>query len=89
MRTIAADRNTTGIGELIDAARQEPVTVVEAGQIAAIVLSPTEFARLSEPDRIRRQAKTRLRETMAKMHEDAKERGLTEAELERLLADGG
>jgi hypothetical protein len=45
------------------------------------------FDRLEEQDRIRREAKERLRQTIAKMQKEAADRGLTEAELERLLAD--
>jgi hypothetical protein len=46
-----------------------------------------EFERLKEQDRIRRQAKARLRQVISTIHREAAERGLTEAELERLLAD--
>jgi hypothetical protein len=49
--------------------------------------SPAEFDRLDEQDRIRREAKVRLGQTIATIHREAGERGLTEAELERLLAD--
>jgi PHD/YefM family antitoxin component YafN of YafNO toxin-antitoxin module len=57
------------------------------GAPAAVVLSPAEFDRLEEQDRIRREAKDRLRQTIARMQKEAADRGLTEAELERLLAD--
>jgi PHD/YefM family antitoxin component YafN of YafNO toxin-antitoxin module len=67
--------------------RKEPVTVLENGVPAAVVLSPVEFERLDEQDRIRREAKARLRQTIASIHRDASERGLTETELARLLAD--
>lgn len=43
--------------------------------------------RLTEGDRIRREAKARLRQTISTIQREAAERGLTEAELERLLAD--
>jgi hypothetical protein len=46
-----------------------------------------EFDRLDEQDRIRREAKTRLRETICAMQKEAARRGLTDTELERLLAD--
>lgn len=89
MRTLSADTQDTKVRELIEAARTEPVTVLENGEPAAIVLSPTEFERLDEQDRIRREAKARLRLTIAAIHEEAKERGLTEAEAERLMSDDG
>jgi prevent-host-death family protein len=85
MRTLSA--NTKQLRELIEAVRKEPITVLENGERAAVVLSPAEFDRRDEQDRIRREAKARLRETIASIHKDAAERGLTETELERLLAD--
>jgi len=86
MRTLSADAESIKLRELIDAARKEPVTLLENGEAAAIVLSPEEFDRLDEQDRIRREAKARLRQTIASIHREANERGLTETELERLLA---
>jgi len=86
MQTLSADAKQLELREVIEAARKEPVTVLENGAPAAVVLSPAEFDRLDEQDRIRREAKARLRETIAALHRDAAERGLTEAELERLLA---
>jgi prevent-host-death family protein len=87
MRTLSADTKHIEVRELIEAARKEPVTVLENGEPAAVVLSPIEFERLDEQDRIRREAKARLRQTIASIHHEASERGLTEAELDRLLAD--
>ncbi len=87
MQTLSADNNDIKLRDLIEAARKEPVTVLENGAPAAVVLSPAEFDRLDEQDRIRREAKDRLRQTMARMQKEAAARGLTEAELERLLAD--
>ena len=89
MRTLPADMTDTKVRELINAARAEPVTLLENGEPAAIVLSPTEFDRLDEQDRIRREAKARLRKTIASIHQEAKERGLTDAEAEQLLSDEG
>jgi prevent-host-death family protein len=85
MRTLSTD--TIKLRELIEAARTEPVTVLENGEPAVVVLSPAEFDRLEEQDRIRREAKARLRQTIASIHREAAEGGLTEPELERLLAD--
>ena len=87
MRTLSTDQADTKIRQLIEAASREPVTVLENGEPAAVVLSPAEFHRLDEQDRIRREAKARLRQTLANVHRDAAARGLTEAEIERLLAD--
>jgi prevent-host-death family protein len=87
MRTLSTDTEQIKLRELIEAARTEPVTVLDNGEPAVVVLSPAEFDRLEEQDRIRREAKARLRQTIASIHREAAERGLTETELERLLAD--
>jgi prevent-host-death family protein len=87
MQTLSADNNEIKLRDLIDAARKEPVTVLENGAPVAVVLSPAEFDRLDEQDRIRREAKERLRQTIARMQKDAADRGLTETEVERLLVD--
>lgn len=89
MRILSNDTGQIALRELIDAARTEPVTVLEKGEAVAVVLSPAEFDRLEAQDRIRREAKMRLRETISAMQREAAERGLTEAELQRLLADEG
>ena len=87
MRTVSNDAGQIKVRELIEVARNEPVTVLEKGEPVAVVLSPTEFDRLEEQDRIRRDAKARLRETISSIQREAVERGLTEAELQRLIAD--
>jgi PHD/YefM family antitoxin component YafN of YafNO toxin-antitoxin module len=87
MKTISADLDRIDLRALIDAVRREPVTVLADGERAVVALSPAEFDRLDEQDRVRREAKARLRETIASIQRDAAGRGLTDAELERLLAD--
>ena len=63
------------------------MTVLEDGEPVAVVLSPEEFERLDEQDRIHREAKARLRQTMAAVQAEAAGKGLNEAELDRLWAD--
>ena len=87
MRTLSADIKDIKVRELIEAARDEPLTVLENGEPAVVVLSPAEFDRLDEQDRIRRDAKARLRKTISALQQQAADRGLTDAEVERLLAD--
>jgi prevent-host-death family protein len=87
MRTLSNDTGQIKLRELIETVRSEPVTVVEKGEPVAVVLSPAEFDRLEEQDRIRREAKARLRQTISSIQREAAERGLTDTELERLLAD--
>jgi PHD/YefM family antitoxin component YafN of YafNO toxin-antitoxin module len=85
MQTLSAEE--TKVRRLIEAARSAPVLVLDDGEPAAVVLSPSEFARLEEGDRIQREAKARLRKTMSLAQAEAAEKGLTEEDLERLLAD--
>jgi prevent-host-death family protein len=87
MRTMSSDTGQIKLRELIEAVRDEPVTVLEKGEPVAVVLSPAEFDRLEEQDRIRREAKARLRETISLIQREAAERGLTDTELDRLMAD--
>jgi prevent-host-death family protein len=65
MRTLSNDTGQIKLRELIEAVRDEPVTVLEKGEPVAVVLSPAEFDRLEEQDRIRREAKARLRQTIS------------------------
>ena len=87
MRTLSNDAGQVKLRELIDAVRDEAVTVLEKGEPVAVVLSPAEFDRMEEQDRIRRQAKERLRRTISSIQREAAERGLTDSELERLMTD--
>jgi prevent-host-death family protein len=87
MRTLSPKGEKIKVRELIDASREEPVTVLAEGERAMVVLSPAEYDRLDEQDRIRREAKERLCRTIASIQQTAAERDLIEAELERLLAD--
>ncbi len=87
MRTMIADTTDPGVRKLIEAAASGPVTVMEHGKPAAVILSPADFERLDRPERIRREAVERLRATVAAAQKEAAARGLTEDELEKLLAD--
>jgi PHD/YefM family antitoxin component YafN of YafNO toxin-antitoxin module len=87
MRTLSPKGEEIKVRELIDASREEPVTVLADGEHALVVLSPVEYDRLEGKERIRREAKESLLRTIASIQQEAAERGLTEAELERLLAD--
>jgi prevent-host-death family protein len=87
MRTLSADNDRIKVRELIEAARDEPVTVLHNGEPAVVVLSPADFERLAEQERMRQEAKAHLRRTLSAMQKDAADRGLTDKELDRLLAD--
>jgi PHD/YefM family antitoxin component YafN of YafNO toxin-antitoxin module len=87
MRTMTAEKSDTKMREVIDASRTEPVAILDNGVTSAIVLSPSEFARLDGQDRIRREAKARLLQTIAAIHKDVTEGGLTEEAADRLIAE--
>ena len=87
MQTLPAETEDAKVRKLIAAARNEPVMVLDDGEPVAVVVSPAEYERLDEADRIRREAKARLRKTIAVTRAEAAKSGLTEAELDRLLAD--
>jgi prevent-host-death family protein len=87
MRTLSNDTGEIKLRELVEVVRSEPVTLLENGEPVVVVLSPAEFERLQEQDRVRREAKERLRRTISSIQREAAERGLNAAELDRLLAD--
>ena len=87
MRRFSSDSGEIKLSELIEAARNEPVTIVENNEPVAVVLSPCEFDRLDKQDRVRREARARLRQTISSIQRDAAGRGLTETELDRLMSD--
>ena len=57
MRTVSNDAGQIKLRELIEVVQNEPVTILEQGEPVAVVLSPTEFDRLEEQARVRREAK--------------------------------
>jgi prevent-host-death family protein len=81
MRTIPSNDAAHRFPELLEAARRAPVTVVDQGRPAAIVISIDEY------ERLRGVAWDRLAETMALAGRQAQVRGLTDELLESLLAD--
>jgi prevent-host-death family protein len=85
MRMLSNDAEPIPLRDVIEAARKEPVTVLENGEPVAVVLSPREFNRLDQQDRIRSDAKMRLQQTIAVMQKEAAERGLTDNELAQLF----
>ena len=73
--------------ELAEAARREPVTVVTAGKPAFVAIAPDEFERLMRFKWSTDAGRDPLLAIMDQMAKTARERGLTDEELERLLAD--
>jgi len=87
MQMLSTEIEDVKVRRLVEAPRKEPVTLLDDGEPVAVVLSPEEFERLDEEDRIRREAKARLWKTIAAAQAEAARRGFSEAELDRLLAD--
>ena len=81
MQTFSASDAADRFAELLQATRRAPVTVVDHGRPAAVVLAIEDYARL------RGAAWDRLEATMSKARNDARDRGLTDELLESLLAD--
>ena len=74
--------------DLVKVARHEPVTILtNSGERAAVLVSPDDYDRLDADLTLRREAGQRLIELMKVMGQEAVDKGLTEEELERLLAD--
>jgi prevent-host-death family protein len=83
MQTITANEAKTRFGELIDRVQREPVRVTRRNRIVGVMVSAEDYAAMRDfyADRLART----LRETAS----EAARKGLTESELERLLADEG
>ena len=81
MREIAAREAKNQFGQLLDAAQKAPVRVTKKGRPVGVMMSMEQYARL------RGVAWDALNETMDRMAKRATARGLTDAELEKLLAD--
>jgi prevent-host-death family protein len=81
MRMISSLDAKNRFGQLLEAVQRAPVTVTKQGRPAAVVLSVEDYQRM------RGAAWQRLRETMAAARREATERGLTDEQLDALLAD--
>lgn len=81
MQTMPALEAKNHFGQLIEAAQRQPVVVTKQGRPAVVVMSTHEY------ESYQKQASDRLVNLMRDMHAQAKQRGLTEAKLDELLAD--
>ena len=81
MREIAAREAKNRFGQLLDAAQTGPVRVTKKGRPVGIMMSMEQY------ERLRGAAWARLTETMDRLGAEATARGLTDAELDALLAD--
>ena len=81
MKEITAREAKNRFGQLLDAAQRSPVRVTRNGRAVTVMLSMQLY------DQLRGSAWERLAATMDAMGEEASARGLTDAELDALLAD--
>jgi prevent-host-death family protein len=68
-------------GRLIDLAQRAPVTITKNGRPSVVVMSADAYERRLAP------ARQRLREALERTRAEAARNGLTEADLDALLAD--
>jgi prevent-host-death family protein len=81
MRMITAHEAEAQFGTFITSVAHEPVTVIQDGAPAAVLLSIEDY------ERLKGNAKALLKYTLIRTRSHAAAQGLTEAELDRLLAD--
>ena len=81
MRRISAIEAKNRFGQLLEAAKREPVTVTKQGRPAAVMLSVEDYERMCG------MARARLLDTVRQMQEEAAAAGLTEEVLDELLKD--
>ncbi|MBW7900391.1 MAG: type II toxin-antitoxin system Phd/YefM family antitoxin [Rhodocyclaceae bacterium] len=98
MQAIASLEAQNRFGELLDTAQREPVLITRRGRPVSLVLSPVndiaalqrQFARaLSELAPLRGvEAAAELQRSMAGLGEQARQEGLTEQDVQRLIDKG-
>jgi prevent-host-death family protein len=81
MLTFTANDAKTRFGELLDRVQREPVQVTRHNRVAGVVVSAGDY------EAMRQFYANRLRGTLAGTAQAAARAGLTQAELDRLLAD--
>lgn len=81
MLTFTANEAKNRFGELIDRAQREPVRVTRRNRVVGVMVSAEDYAAM------RAFYADRLRNTLRQTSTKAAENGLTEEELQRLLAD--
>ena len=81
MKEVTAKDAKNRFGQLLQSAQQGPVRVTRNGRPVGVMMSVQQF------EGLRGAAWERLTATMDRLGQEAAERGLTDAELESLLAD--
>lgn len=81
MLTMSANDAKTRFGELLDRAQREPVQIARHNRVVGVMVSADDYTAM------RAFYADRLRHTMEQTARHAAAQGLTEDELNRLLAD--
>lgn len=81
MREVTAKEAKNRFGRLLESAQRAPVRVTRNGRPVGVMMSMQQF------ERLRGVAWERLADTMDALGREALARGLTDSELESLLAD--
>lgn len=81
MLTFTANDAKTRFGEMLDRVQREPVQVTRRNRVVGVMVSPEDY------EAMRQFYANRLRGRLADTAAAAARAGLTEQELERLLAD--
>ncbi|MDE2980513.1 MAG: type II toxin-antitoxin system Phd/YefM family antitoxin [Gemmatimonadota bacterium] len=81
MREVTAKEAKNRFGRLLESAQRAPVRVTRNGRPVGVMMSMQQF------ERLRGVAWERLADTMDTLGREASARGLTDSELESLLAD--
>ena len=81
MRTITADDAVKDFESLVKEAAQRPVKVTTNGDSHLIIMSEAEFARFTGASR------RQLKDALDRVHREVAASGLSEDEIEKLLAE--
>lgn len=83
MQTMTANQAKTQFGAFIDMAQKEPVRVMRHGRLVGVMVSPEDY------EAMRAFYADRLVRTMERTASQARQAGLTQQQLDDLLADEG
>ena len=81
MLHLTANEAKTRFGEMLDRVQREPVRVTRHSRVVGVMVSAEDY------EAMRQFYADRLRNTLAQTADAAARAGLTQAELDRLLAD--
>jgi prevent-host-death family protein len=81
MKTIPALEAKTRLGEVLETAQRQPVSITRNGRPSVVVISAESYQRRQ------RMARERLRQSLQRAGQYAKAQGLNDSALDQLLVD--